>query len=72
MVKVSFATLWKLAVLVLLAVIAFYSYKIHGDLSGSYLTPTPIGCGVYNTPMQATGIATRPAYCVQPLQTTKK
>lgn len=61
MLKVKFTTLWKLAVLLLLAIIAFYSYRIDADLSGTYYAPGG-GCGYYNNPTPAL----KPLICVQP------
>jgi len=66
MLKVSFGTLWKITVLLLLAIIAFYSYRINIDLGGTYFAPARSGgCGIiYGA--QTTGL--QPRICVQPLQ----
>jgi len=53
MIKIPLDVVWKVAIVVLLGIIAFYCYRIDNDVkSFGSATPTPIGCGIYNSPAQ--------------------
>jgi hypothetical protein len=69
MIKISFTALWKLVVVILLAIIAIYAYRIDKDLRSYHYTPYPIGCGVYNTSSAPT--TAMPNLCAQPLSNQK-
>jgi len=66
MIKISFNALWKIAVLILLCIIAIFTILIDNNLRSYLGTPYPVGCSASSTGT-STNLLRPTLLCAQPL-----